>query len=159
MGRYTTAGDMRKLFKAFDTVPQITDIDLEFFVTMSEAEIDGYLAQQYTLPFSLVPPVIRSLASEYATIKALDRFFTGETENKNDWRMIRKKELTELLKGYADGSLTLTSSDSSIIAQRADLHNIVSGTSRYTPTHGHGDVVFEEVDPGRREDEEDARDH
>ena len=78
MGRYTSSGDMRKLFKAFDTVKNINDTDLEFFVTMSEAEIDGYLAQQYTLPFSNTPPLVRSIASEYATIKALDT--SGDVE-------------------------------------------------------------------------------
>lgn len=157
MGKYTSADDIRKLFREVDSVPEFTDTDMEFYIRFAESEVDAKLAARYTLPFSETPPVIRSIATEKALIKVLDRFFTGQTEDENDWRNVRKKECDALLQGIVDGEITLVNSAGTVLGPRADIHSILSSTNNYTPTFSHGSSIVEEVDPDRIQDEEDER--
>lgn len=157
MGKYTSSDDIRKLFREVDTVPEFTDTDIEFYIRFAESEVDAKLAARYTLPFSATPPVVRAIATEKALIKVLDRFFTGQTEDENDWRNVRKKECDALLQGIVDGEITLVNSAGTVLGPRADIHNILSSTDNYAPTFGHGSSIVEEVDPDRIQDEEDER--
>lgn len=157
MGRYTSAGDLRKTFKKIDTSGLI-DTDLDFYITMSEAEIDGRLAPVYTLPFSSTPPLLRSIAAEYSFLKVMDRFQTGMKDKSTDWITKRRKNLMNLLQDLVSGDATLVTSGGEIINQRADIGGIQISTGLYVETFGHGNEVNEEVDPDRIEDEQDARD-
>ena len=156
-GKYTNAADIAKLFPEVDTTGKSAE-DQEFYIRLAEAEIDGHIATRYTLPFSSTPQLIRDVAVELSFIKILEASFTADARSSNDWVQSRRENLDKLLHKIADGIVSLVDSAGGILTQRTDLAGISSDTSQYTPTHGHGNVVFEIVDPDRREDEDDARD-
>lgn len=158
MGVYTTDKKVRDLFPRIDEVPSISEKQVVFFIDQAEPIINGKLAVRYDVPFDPVPPLIESLATEYALIKLLDRFFTQEKPSKSDWRAIRKKDLDQTLNGLADGSISLVNSAGELIVQRSDIGGISSDTSTYKPTFDHRSEEGQEVDPDRLRDEEDALD-
>lgn len=157
MGKYTSAIDIRKLFREVDSADSFTDTDIDFYISFAESEVDAKLAARYTLPFSETPPVVRSIATEKALIKVLDRFFTGQTEDENDWRNKRKEECDALLDGIVEGEITLVNNAGTVLGPRADIHNILSSTDIYAPIFDHGSAILQVVDPDRIQDEEDEK--
>jgi len=156
MGKYTEAEDLRKLYREIDSA-KLNDNDLEFYIRFAEAEIDGVLANRYTLPFSETPQLVRDMSAELSLIKVLDRYFTGQAQDENDWRNTRKEELDRLLAGVNSGTISLVSSAGTVIQPADGLVYVTSTTEDYTPTFGVGDVINEEVDPDRIEDEQNER--
>jgi phage gp36-like protein len=157
MPDYTTVTKVTDLFpKISDT--GISSASIAFYIDQAEAEINGKIAGRYTLPFSLTPPLIETIATELSVIKILDRFFTSEARSKNDWRDTRKEDLNKLLDGIVEGKVTLVNSAKEIINQRSDIQDIYSDTKDYTPTFNHLHYSLEEIDEDRLDDEEDALD-
>jgi len=157
MAVYTTVAKVTDLFpKIKDT--QISSASIAFYINQAEAEINGRLAPQYSLPFSTTPALIETIATELSLIKVLDRFFTSEARSSNSWRDTRKKDAQNLLDGIANGSMSLINSSHTIINPRSDLHGIVSNTSEYTPTFSHLGEGSQEIDPDRLDDETDDLD-
>jgi phage gp36-like protein len=151
MGKYTNAINLRKLYKDIDTTG-LVDNDVEFFIKQKETIIDLKLAQRYTLPFSSTPPIIETIASECSFIGILDRYFTGETNSKNDWREVRATACNSILDALSDGSLTLVDSGGEIISQRTDIGGIQSNTSGYEPTFNRLNETLQREDPDRLDD-------
>lgn len=157
MPDYTTVTKVTDLFpKISDT--SITSASIAFYIDQAEAEINGRIAVRYTLPFSLTPPLVETIATELSVIKILDRFFTSEAKSKNDWRDTRRKDLNSLLDGIAEGKITLINSANEIIGQRSDIQDIYSDTKDYTPTFNHLHYSLQEIDEDRLDDEEDDLD-
>jgi len=157
MGDYTSAIDIRKLYKKIDTAG-LTDNDIDFYIAMAEAEINGYISTKYTIPISPAPALLRDISSELSLIKILDRFFTAETSSKNEWRDIRKKDVMSIIEKISKGDMLLITSSGTIISPRTDTTEIYSNTKDYTPIFGHGHYGDEIVDIDRIDDEDDARD-
>ena len=131
MGVYTSATKVRQLSPTLNDLPRLTDDQISFYVNIAEAEINVMIANRYTLPFSSTPALLEAVATEYASIKLMDRFFTSDAPKANEWKTERKKDLKELLKGIADGSISLVNSSygmesqniSSLIEHNNDSYN------------------------------------
>lgn len=150
MGTYTDATELRKLYKDIDTTG-LNDNDIEFFIRTAENEISARLSARYTLPFTAIPPVIKSVSQEKSFIKILDRFFTAETRSKNDWRDVRANDCKALLDSIVDGDVPLLNSSMAVISQRSDL-GIQSNTSGYEPTMNELPQTLQQVDSDKLED-------
>lgn len=153
MGNYTSAIKVRQLYPQLNDIATLTDAQLDFYVDQAEAELNGRLAIRYTLPFSVAPAMVEALATEYALIKVMDRFFTAEAPVKGDWKEVRRRELKELLENISEGAICLVNSAYAVIGQRTD-NSIASNTSAYTPTFSHLDQTMQVVDKDRLDDEE-----
>ena len=154
MGTYTDETKVRNLYPKLDDVTNLSDKQIEFYVTQAENIINGKISQRYTLPFSSTPPLIESIATEFSLIKLLDRFFTAERVSKNDWRNVRKEDIDKLLEGIMDGSITLVDSANNVIGQ-STAALIASTTEDYEPTFNLLDPVLQRVDPDRLQDKKD----
>lgn len=157
MGAYTNADNVRQLYPALNELTSLTDTQIDFYVAQAEAEIDARLAVRYALPFSAVPPLVEALATEYALIKLMDRFYSSEAPAKNDWKEVRRREMKELLVALADGTATLVTTTGAVITTATGA-GIESDTSDYTPTFNHLDPIMQAVDKDRLDTEEDALD-
>lgn len=152
MGTYTDAVKLRKLYKAVDT-SNLVDIDIEFFIKQAEAIITAKIAARYLLPFATIPALIETLASEFSLIKILDRFFTSETNSKNDWRTIRMKDLNAILDGIVDGSIPLTDASDNTIAVRTDVGLVDSNNKDFIPIFNNLNERIQQVDPDLLEEQ------
>ena len=157
MPDYTTVTKVTDLFPKISET-SITSASIAFYIDQAEAEINGKIIARYTLPFSLTPPLIETIATELSVIKILDRFFTSENRSKNDWRDTRKKDLNNILNGIMDGKISLVNSANEIIEQRSDLQDVYSDTMDYTPTFNHLLYSLQVIDEDRLDDEEDDLD-
>lgn len=155
MGQYTTDAKVRQLYPQLNDLTNLTLSQVEFYVSQAESEINGRIGMRYTLPFSSTPALIEAIATEYAFIKLMDRFYTAEAPGKNDWKEVRRKELKELIKDVADGKVTLVDSSYAIIGMSA-TSQVASDTSGYTPTFNHLDPTQQVIDVDRLDDEESA---
>lgn len=157
MGAYTNAENVRSLYPQLNELSSLTDGQIDFYVAQAEAEVNGYLATRYALPFSAVPPLVETVSTEYALIKLMDRFFSAEAPTENDWKEVRRKELKELLAALAEGRVVLVTTAGAIITTATGA-GIESDTSTHTPTFNHLDPAMQKIDEDRLDDEEDAID-
>lgn len=156
MGLYTTSAKVRSLYPDLNDATKLTDTQIDFYIAQAENHISARVAQMYALPFSAVPPLLESMATEYSLIKVLDRYFTAETASKNDWRNIRKQDLDKILESVAVGETPLLTSSLATIAQRTDVGGVSSDTQTYAPTFNHLHYGEQKLDVDRQDDEESA---
>ena len=155
MGNYTSAEDVRRLYKPIDTT-NLNDNDIDYFILKAEAEIDGKIALKYTVPISPAPSLLRIAAGELALVYILERFFTSETGSSNEWAAERKKDIKELIDMIASGEVLLVDANGNTIAQTGGT--IQSNTSIYNPIFTLRNPIEDEVDPDLLDDEDSARD-
>ena len=90
MPSYTTVANVQDLYPRVGSLSSINSASIAFYIDQAENEINGYLANNYTLPFSASPPMITTLSTEYSLVKILERFFTQEVGSQNAWVAERK---------------------------------------------------------------------
>lgn len=90
MPSYSTVGNIYSLYPRVGSMTTINSASVSFYLDQAENEINGYLINNYTLPFSSTPPVIGTLTTEYGLVKILERFFTQELGSENAWVTERK---------------------------------------------------------------------
>lgn len=156
MGQYTSAVKVRQLYPQLNELTSITDGQVDFYISQAEAELDGRLSSRYTLPFSYTPALVEALATEYALIKLMDRFYSAEAPTKYDWKEVRRRELKELMGKLSEGVVLLVNSAHAVLTQRSDIGGIASNTTGYIPTFNHLDASQQVIDTDRLDDEEDA---
>jgi len=157
MGDFTNPTEIRKLYKKIDQ-SGLVDNDIDFFIRIAENIVKAKLAVKYTLPFTTVPLMVKTIAQELALIKILDRFFTSETTSKNDWRTIRKEDLDALLEKIMSGEIPLLDANDAIISTRTDNAGIESDTEIYTPIFDNLNAVEQFVDPDLVDDLREEKD-
>ena len=119
-------------------------------IDRAEGEVNSFLTARYSLPFSTVPPLVRSLTEDiscYYTVRAA-YVHDGELQNKfkDDF-----KDAFVTLKSIRDGETKLALTDGSILPSRADDRYRCS-TEDYAPTFNHDDAKKWKTDQDRLDD-------
>ena len=154
MPTYTTVPNVLSLYPRVGSLASVNSASIAFYIDQAENEINGYLANNYTLPFSSSPPMITTLSTEYSLVKILERFFTQEVGSTNAWVEERKKYIVDTLSKINDGTLGLVTSSGELIVYNAG-DTIFSNTMNYTPTFTMLDETLQQIDSDRLEDEYD----
>jgi phage gp36-like protein len=154
MPTYTTVPNVLSLYPRVGSLASVNSASIAFYIDQAENEINGYLANNYTLPFSSSPPMITTLSTEYSLVKILERFFTQEVGSTNAWVEERKKYIVDTLNKINDGTLGLVTSSGELIVYNAG-DTIFSNTMNYTPTFTMLDETLQQIDSDRLEDEYD----
>ena len=154
MPTYTTVPNVYSLYPRVGSLASVNSASIAFYIDQAENEINGYLANNYTLPFSSSPPMITTLSTEYSLVKILERFFTQEVGSTNAWVEERKKYIVDTLNKINDGTLGLVTSSGELIVYNAG-DTIFSNTMNYTPTFTMLDETLQQIDSDRLEDEYD----
>ena len=154
MPTYTTVPNVLSLYPRVGSLATVNSSSISFYIDQAENEINGYLANNYTLPFSSSPPMITTLSTEYSLVKILERFFTQEVGSTNAWVEERKKYIVDTLNKINDGTLGLVTSSGELIVYNSG-DTIFSNTMNYTPTFTMLDETLQQIDSDRLEDEYD----
>ena len=152
MAYYTTVQKVYSLYPRVGSLSSVNSSAVSFYIDQAENEINGYLINNYTLPFSSTPPIIESLSTEYALVKILERFFTQEIGSDNRWVENRHKYVKEYLSQINSGDVGLYNSSLEIIAYK-DGDAIFSNTMNYNPTFNVLNPTLQQIDGDRLEDE------
>ena len=155
MPSYTTVANVQDLYPRVGSLSSINSASIAFYIDQAENEINGYLANNYTLPFSASPPMITTLSTEYSLVKILERFFTQEVGSQNAWVAERKKYIIDTLNKLNEGTLGLVTSSGELLVYNSG-DTIFSNTMEYDPTFTMLDETLQQIDSDRLEDEYDA---
>jgi len=155
MPSYTTVANVQDLYPRVGSLSSVNSASIAFYIDQAENEINGYLANNYTLPFSASPPMITTLSTEYSLVKILERFFTQEVGSQNAWVAERKKYIIDTLNKLNEGTLGLVTSSGELLVYNSG-DTIFSNTMEYDPTFTMLDETLQQIDSDRLEDEYDA---
>ena len=152
MPSYSTVGNIYSLYPRVGSMTTINSASVSFYLDQAENEINGYLINNYTMPFSSTPPVIGTLTTEYGLVKILERFFTQELGSENAWVTERKNYILEYLGKLNTGEVGLFDNSMQIITWNAG-DTILSNTMNYNPAFNVLNEVYQQMDGDRLQDE------
>lgn len=152
MAIYTTVPNVYSLYPRVGSLSSVNSSAVSFYIDQAEAEINGYLINNYSMPFSSSPPLITTLSTEYSMVKILERFFTQEVGSENKWVMERKEYVFSYLNKLNNGEVGLYNSSMELLVYNAG-DTIFSNTMNYNPTFTMLDETLQQIDSDRLQDE------
>jgi|TARA_R110002012_G_scaffold139198_2_gene296354 phage gp36-like protein len=155
MAIYTNVPNVYALYPRVGSISSVNSSAISFYIDQAESEINGYVVNNYTMPFSSAPPLLTSLSTEYTMVKILERFFTQEVNSENKWVMERKEYVFDYLNKINSGDVGLYTSSLELLAYNAG-DTIYSNTMEYNPTFTMLDETLQQIDSDRLDDEWDA---
>jgi phage gp36-like protein len=105
-------------------------------ITDAEAEIDGYVANRYSLPFSSVPVQVSAIADSLACYYTYLYVYSADNMNRNafsEGQSTRYEIQLNKLKAIADGEVVLTVSGGGVVEQASSSSMVISANQSYTP--------------------------
>lgn len=124
-------------------------------ITDAEAEINGYIARRYNLPFSAVPVQVRMIADCLAQFYTYLGLYSADNMNRNNFSegQSTKYEIQiKRLESIADGTISLTLTNGSLIVQPSSTSMVVSANMNYASTFNVDTCTSWKTDSDRLED-------
>ena len=145
---YASELDIRFYYPRVET-SGFTSEEMQGFIRRADAVIDTYLNANYSVPLTVVPEIIKQISVDLALASIFDRSPTSP-----EWLIRLVERAQDLLKAFADGSLTLPgvnqATDTGIVRSNTDKAN-------YVPVFGAIPSLNERFDPQRALDEDNDR--
>ena len=116
-------------------------------ITRAEGLINGYLAARYVLPFSAVPPIIRTIAEDISSYFFIRGSYVQDGQRKNEYVDAFKEALGQL-KDIRDGKTPLADTSGTLIPQITSS-KFLSTTKSYAPTFNDDDPMQWDTDPDK----------
>jgi len=145
MPDYTTVGKVYDLYPRIGSMTTITSANIAYYIDQAENEMNGFIANNYTLPFSATVPIIETIATEFSVVKILERFFTQEIGSKNEWVEARYEHIFARLSQISSGTLALMTSSYEVLNFSAE-GGIYSNNKDYLPTFNNLNDTIQQVD-------------
>ena len=86
-------------------------------ISRCDGIIDGKCARRYSLPFSPVPPMIRSISEDMVTAKTMISFYSQDNQNRTEW-LDEFDGTMDLLNEIMEGKMDLVDTSGSVVAVR-----------------------------------------
>lgn len=152
MGSYATTTSLSELFPGFlsgNTTTSDTAGANQFsrHIDRAESVVNSYLTARYSLPFTTVPPILRTISEDLALYFLVRSAYTQDGQNKNQYHDEYKWAMTQLDK-IGKGEIKLALTDGSIVAPNTAAR-IISSDTNYTRIFGKDDP-----DQWKRDDDE-----
>lgn len=163
MGNYTTN---TTVISEFPVLPQTTTVSrytetaslITDKINNAESIINGYLGRRYTVPFSPVPPVVKTMAINLSAHYTFVAKFSSDSHNTNDWVTDLKIDVMAQLEDYRDRKMDIVNTAGTIIAEKNADSRVISNTQGYAPTADLDTVTSWSISSSRLDDIEDGRD-
>lgn len=125
-------------------------------IDRSESVVNTYVTSRYSLPFSPVPPILRTISEDIACYFAVRSAYTQDGQNRNQY-FPEYREAMKTLESIRKGDIKLGYTDGSLVAVNTSARYI-SSTENYTPVFGTDDPENWKVDDDLVKDQSNARD-
>tara|TARA_R100001443_G_scaffold20068_1_gene31966 strand:- start:24214 stop:24714 length:501 start_codon:yes stop_codon:yes gene_type:complete len=155
MADYTSVANVYALYPRIGSMTSITSSNISFYIDQAENEMNGYLANNYSLPFATDVPIVTTIATEFSVVKILERFFTQEIGSKNEWVEERYKHVYETLTQISSGDLSLVTSSYEVLAYFSN-GGIYSNNQNNNPVFNRLNTTLQEFDGDQLRDEYDT---
>jgi phage gp36-like protein len=120
MGRYTQPSDLygNQIYRLDASIASTSTV--EYWITKAEAEIDGYLSKQYSMPIvatslTSVPPLVASLAQDLSAFKILTWQYSGDNQNVSEWVTDIGANAYKMLEDIAKDNIRITTSAGTVM--------------------------------------------
>lgn len=121
----------------------------------AEALVMAAVSARYDMPFTTIPPLVRSLTEDIACYNVIRAAHYQDSKQKNQY-LEEFKSAFDTLKDIESGKMNLTLTDGSIVAIRS-TQRILSANENYTPIFGLDDPAVWNRDADEIEDQSAAR--
>ncbi len=149
---YTTVANVYNLYPRIGSMTTISSSSIAFFIDQAEAEVNGYLGNNYSLPFSSTIPIIETISTEFSVVKILERFFTQEIGSKNEWVEARYENIYNTLSAINSGNLALVTNSNEVLTYQSE-GGIHSNTQNFDPTFSVINDIYQQTDGDRLQDD------
>ena len=139
MGIYATTSSLSELLPG-SLVGETTTSDargVSMFsrhIDRAESMVNAYVSSRYNLPFSEIPPAIRTVTEDIACYYFMRNSLTFDPKEKNPY-LEEYKTAVEFLESVRDGETNLVATNGSLLATNID-DTLKSSTENYTPVFG-----------------------
>lgn len=159
MGLYATTTSLGNLLPFFlkgntSTSDTIGASMFSSHVDRAEGEVNAYLSARYAMPFSAVPPIVRSLTEDIACYYTVRAAYTHDGELQNRFADDFKSAFVTL-ESIRDGKTKLSYTDGSLVPSKFDARYMIS--TDYSPTFNLDNEKAWTVDQDRLDDIRDER--
>jgi len=124
-------------------------------IDRAESMVNSYVSNKYSLPFVVVPPLIRTLTEDIACYYLIRSAYTQEGQNKNLYYPDYKTAMS-ILESIRDNKTSLALTDGSLLAADSTTQYL-SSTENYTPITGLDDQINWDRDLNEINDQTSAR--
>lgn len=161
MGNYATTTSFSSLIPNLlagntTTADTAGEAALSAHITRAESIVNSYLSARYSLPFTTVPPIVRTLSEDIASWFHIRGVSVQDGQRDNPWYLTYKDDL-KILEGIRDGKTQLSLTDGSILGP-ISTNRFLSSTDGYSRTMDLDDPKNWGVDQDRLDDIADRRD-
>ena len=128
---------------------------LSSHIDRAENTVNAYLSTRYTLPFTSVPPIIRTLSEDIACYYFIRASYVQDGQRKNEYQDSFKIAITTL-ENIRDGKTQLVLTDGTMVNPMSS-NRYLSSTKDYAPTFDLDSPRAWRTDYNRLEDIEEGR--
>jgi phage gp36-like protein len=166
MANYCTETDVMNLMPQLPRNTQQgytqTSALIDLCISESESEIDSYLANRYTLPFSAnaIPAQVRTIAKQLSVYRTYNYLYSSDNVNRNTYAERYesfKDNAYTTLKEIRDGSIRLMLTSGSIVPFKSSMVGVRGSHEDYQPVFDMDDALDWKVDADLLSDIRDKR--
>jgi len=159
MGLYATTTSFTNLIPnllAGNSTADSAGVDaLNAHITRAESVVNSYNSSRYSLPFTTVPPLVRTLSEDLASYFHIRGVSVQDGQRDNPWYTSYKLAL-EMLKDIKDGGMGLSLTDGSVLSPNSSS-KFLSSTDGYAQTFNLDAPENWDVDSDRKDEIADGR--
>lgn len=149
---YTSVDTILQTLPMVGSVSNISSAAIYAAADRAESIINAKLSNLYTVPVSGSPPILTTVATDFAIYRLLSRRFVTQDKPNKSALPDAYKEAMDLLDQLAAGEISLLDSSGSAISANAAAGVPWSNTMTYEPTMNELDPAQQQIDPGKVDD-------
>lgn len=161
MANYCTATEVRDIVSKVN-VAAMDDTAVDNKIVYAQSIINSYLASRYTVPFTPVPTLVKTVCIDLAAYYIMRTLFTRDSVNKSDYiddlllNHINTEKQTGTLYDILNGLVPLVTSTGTVVSTNSDL--VDSNIKDYYPIFDMDDETSQAIPSNRLDDIADGRD-
>lgn len=160
MGNYATTTSFSALIPNIlagntTTADAAGEAALAAHIIRAESVVNSYISARYSLPFTVVPPIVRTLSEDIASWFHIRGVSAQDGQRDNPWYLTYKEDL-KILTDIRDGKTQMALTDGSAVGP-ISTNRFISSTQGFAQTFNLDSPESWAVDPDREDEIADGR--
>lgn len=149
MGRYATVDEVNALVVGVGSASNPTSATRESWIGQVEGEVNAKLSDKYTVPFTDIPPIIKTITQDMTQYMIQRSIHTADHPTVSDWTE-RFLDARALLDSIAKGETSLVNSAGTVVSAITTQKGVESTDSEdFKPVFDVRDPLSWRIDPDR----------
>jgi phage gp36-like protein len=132
---------------------------IDLHIRRADGLINGKVSKRYAVPFTTVPPLIRTIAEDITSYYVYRSFFTQDNQNRTEYLEELKDDALDCLEQIMEGKLDLVDTGGSAVPIRTEevVDQLWSNTQDYQPIFDIDNILEQDFDDDLKDAVSDAR--